>query len=305
MDRGPRVLHRVAVREVVRRLHQRDPVILEVPEGRVEEVGQRNVVGVEGHDQLAVGETERVVDVAGFGVGVVGPGDVPGAELGREHGDPGPAAVVEHVRRVRVGQRPAADERGLEHGDRLVVGAHEHVDRWFARPRWRLAGRDPPRGPRVEPEADEPERLGHDEHRVRDRAAPRQLQPIRQVRYAAPQSRATTAITRTAVSCSAHQEAGSASSPLAVGRLRRAGPFTCRSLEDGCCFAEDVDREPSRIERIIRRSAQPMGRSALSISIGPAILGSFAESTRRPTTAPHVAAAIAATPPMAKGTRAP
>ena len=58
-----RVLDRVAVREVVRGLHQRDLRVVEVAEGRLEEVGTGYVVGVERDDEVAVGDRERVVDV--------------------------------------------------------------------------------------------------------------------------------------------------------------------------------------------------------------------------------------------------
>ena len=66
-----RVLDRVAVGEVVRRLDERDLLVVEVADGRVEDVRERDVVGVEHEDQLTVGHSERVVDVAGLGVRVV------------------------------------------------------------------------------------------------------------------------------------------------------------------------------------------------------------------------------------------
>lgn len=115
------VLDRVVVEEVVRALHQCDPLVVEVADHRVERVGHRHVVGVEHEDQFAAGAGEGGVDVAGLGVGVVGSNQVAGAcHLGQLL-HLRPAAVVEQIGRVRVGESPAAGQRRRYDLDRLVV----------------------------------------------------------------------------------------------------------------------------------------------------------------------------------------
>ena len=88
---------------------------------------------------------ERVVDVAGLGVRVVGSRHVPRAEPLRELFHLGPATVVEEIGRVRRGDRPASDERRLDDLDRLVVGADEDVDGHGVVRRGLVAGGGPTR----------------------------------------------------------------------------------------------------------------------------------------------------------------
>ena len=69
-------LERVEVVEGVRRLHEAEPVVVEVADQAGDEVRLGDVVGVEDDEELAVGPLEGVVQVAGLGVPVVRPGDV-------------------------------------------------------------------------------------------------------------------------------------------------------------------------------------------------------------------------------------
>lgn len=163
------VLDRVEVVELVRRLGEHDVGVLEVADHRVEEVRQRHVVGVQHRDQVALEVPERVVDVPGLRVAVVGPGQVAGAELTGELGELGPAPVVEQPRGVRVPQGPAAEQRGAQHLHRFVVGRHQHVDGQVGPrrgPVGRRRRRHPPREEGEEREAHPADRLRDEEHRV-------------------------------------------------------------------------------------------------------------------------------------------
>ena len=71
---GTRVLDRVAVREIVRSLDERDVWICEVPNGGVENLGKRYMVRVQEEHELTRRHTERVIDVSGLRVRVVARG---------------------------------------------------------------------------------------------------------------------------------------------------------------------------------------------------------------------------------------
>ena len=72
---------------------------------------------------------QRMVDVAGLGVAVVGPRQVAAAEPLGEILQPGAAAVVQHPdAKIRIVRSRRADDGALEDRLLLVVGADEHVD---------------------------------------------------------------------------------------------------------------------------------------------------------------------------------
>ncbi|MEX0972999.1 MAG: hypothetical protein WDZ46_07045 [Solirubrobacterales bacterium] len=163
------VLDRVVVEEVVRALHQGDFLVVEVADQGVERVGHRHVVGVEHQDQLAVGAGQGGVDVARLGVRVVGPGQVAGAGQLSQLGHLRPAAVVEQVGRVRIGQGAAAGQGRRDDLEGLVVGADVDVDlvaRRGGRPHRRRAR---PRVPGQRAERPEAVDLGDQQHREEDR----------------------------------------------------------------------------------------------------------------------------------------
>ena len=122
------MLERVVVAEVVGRLDQRHRRIVEVADGGVEDVGLRDVVGVEDQDQLTVGVAEGVVDVAGLGVLVGRPGQIAGPEPSGQPGHLLTATVVEDPGGMGIGDPVAAHQRGPEDVQALVVGADEDVD---------------------------------------------------------------------------------------------------------------------------------------------------------------------------------
>ena len=125
---GLEVLEGVVVAEVMGCLDQRHRRVVEVADGGVEDVGLGDVVGVEDQDQLAAGVVEGVVDVAGLGVLVGGPGQVAGPEPLGQRADVLTAPVVEDPGDVRIGDPVAPDQGGPEHVQTLVVGADEDVD---------------------------------------------------------------------------------------------------------------------------------------------------------------------------------
>ena len=166
------VLDRVVVEEVVRGLDHRHPLVVEVADQGVERVRHRHVVGVEHQDQLALGPRQRRVEVAGLGVGVVGAGQVPGPGQLRQLLHLRPAAVVEQVGGVRVGERAAAGQRRHDHLDRLVVGADVDVDLAPRRRRRPHRRRPRPGEPGEDRQRVEAVDLGHQQHREEDRVGP-------------------------------------------------------------------------------------------------------------------------------------
>ena len=125
---GLEVLERVLVAEVVGRLDQRHRVVLEVADRGVEDVGLRDVVGVEDEDQLPVGVAQGVVDVAGLGVLVGAPGQITRSEPTGQAGDLVTVAVVEDPGGMGIGDPIAAHQGGPEDVQPLVVGADEDID---------------------------------------------------------------------------------------------------------------------------------------------------------------------------------
>ncbi len=126
-------LERVGREEVVRRLHHRQPRVVQEPAHRhLQERARRHVVAVENGDVLAIGLLQRRVDVAGLGVVVVGAGDVVHPDFLAERAEFLAAAVIEQVD-LQLAGRPVHHRRrqhgGAHHRQRFVVGGDEHVHR--------------------------------------------------------------------------------------------------------------------------------------------------------------------------------
>ena len=166
------VLDRVVVEEVVRGLDQGHALVVEVADQSVERVGHRHVVGVEHQHQVALGPRQRRVEVAGLGVGVVGPGHVLGAGQLRQLLHLRPAAVVEQVGGVGIAERAAPGQRRHDHLGRLVVGADVDVDRAPRRRRRPCRRRSRPGEPGEDSERVEAVDLGHQQHREQHRVRP-------------------------------------------------------------------------------------------------------------------------------------
>ena len=127
------LLEGVRREEEVRRLQHRQLGVAQEPaHADLEEGTGRHVVGIEDGDVVAVGQLQRVVEVASLGVEVVRANDVADPGLGAEVAELLAAAVIEHVD-VELVLRPV-DGLGGEGGElddlqRLVVGGDVHIHR--------------------------------------------------------------------------------------------------------------------------------------------------------------------------------
>ena len=103
------VLDRVGIDEEVRGLHQEEVRVLqEMPDGALQDVLGRHVVGVQDQDQVARGMGQRRVDVAGLGGDVAFAGQVVDAQARRT----GP----EGSRGAQALPRPCGDRRRCASG---------------------------------------------------------------------------------------------------------------------------------------------------------------------------------------------
>ena len=121
-------LEGVGVEEVLGGLDERDTRVLEESDRLAQEAPHRHVIGVEDRDQVAMGPRQRVVEVAGLGVRVVGARQVEAAQLARQGFEGLTAAVVEEehlLARVVDGERP--DQRAPHDRERLVIRGDEDV----------------------------------------------------------------------------------------------------------------------------------------------------------------------------------
>ena len=118
---------------MVRRLQHAELAVAQEPaDGHLQEGPRRDVVAVEDGDQLALGDRQRVVDVAGLGVLVARPDQVAAACRLGEALEFRPAAVVQDVDLELVGRvihRHRRQHGRLHHVEAFVVGRDVDVDR--------------------------------------------------------------------------------------------------------------------------------------------------------------------------------
>ncbi len=120
---------RVGVVEGLGGLDEGDGGVLEEADGALEEVAGGDEVGVEADNQFGGGLADRVVEVASFGVAVVGAGDVFAAEGRSKVADVGALGVVEQIDlEVGIVEGLDADDGALEDEGGCVVGGDEDVD---------------------------------------------------------------------------------------------------------------------------------------------------------------------------------
>ena len=122
------VLEGVGVVELLGRLDEGEPLILEIAERPHEELVRRDVVGVEDRDEVGVDLLEGMVHVAGLGMLVSRPGQVARAQGSRQARDLGSVAIVEDPCLVIESHRNSGGDRWREDVGRLVVGRYEDSD---------------------------------------------------------------------------------------------------------------------------------------------------------------------------------
>jgi len=122
------VFEGLEVVEVLRRLDQGDPRIVEVAEGVHQEVRRRDVVGVEDTDEVGLDDAEGVVQVARLGMFVGRAREVLRTEVGGQSRDLGPVTVVEHPGLMRDAHRHGRGDGRGEHLEALVVGRDQDRD---------------------------------------------------------------------------------------------------------------------------------------------------------------------------------
>ena len=126
-------LKRVGREEVVRCLqHRALRVALEPAHGRGQKRARGDVVAIENGDQLTIGFFERVVQVAGLGVFVVGPHDIAHAHgFGECTEFLAPPIVQDEDLDLVLGpvQYHRGQHCGAHHAQRLVVGGDIHIHR--------------------------------------------------------------------------------------------------------------------------------------------------------------------------------
>ena len=119
---------------MLRRLHNADRRVAEERHRPLEKARSRHEVGVENGDEFGRiwkrrEEPERVVDIAGLGVPVVGPGHVSTAKPSTQIFEPIAPAVVEHPdAEIRIVDRHCADDRPFENRPLFVVRADQDID---------------------------------------------------------------------------------------------------------------------------------------------------------------------------------
>ncbi len=122
------VLEAGDVVEVLRRLDERDALVGEVAERGAQEVGSRDMVGIEEGQDLGVDHAKRVIHVARLGVLMGRTCEIARAQRGRELGDLRPLTVVEHPGLVLRLERDRRRDRRHQDLGALVVGRDQHRD---------------------------------------------------------------------------------------------------------------------------------------------------------------------------------
>ena len=113
----------------LRGLHEGDIRLREERHRLVQEIRGGHEVGVQDDEELAGGDRQRIVDIAGLGAGVALTDDVLGAQLGGQRADVIGLAVVQHVGDVLAVHRDCGGHGGADLVQFLAVGGDVDVDR--------------------------------------------------------------------------------------------------------------------------------------------------------------------------------
>ncbi|MNZ66076.1 hypothetical protein D3C78_842870 [compost metagenome] len=131
---GEVAFERIRRIEIVRRLHQCQPGIFQEPaHGGLQENTRGDVVTVKHRDQLTLRQLHRMVQVAGFGMGVVVTGDITHANVCREDRKLTALPVIKQVDLhfvARVVDTLRGQHRITHHVQRFVIGWDVDVNRW-------------------------------------------------------------------------------------------------------------------------------------------------------------------------------
>jgi hypothetical protein len=125
------LLQRIMVVETVRHLDDANGGIVEKAHGSTKERPLRHEIGVEYGHERRVRHLQRMIDVAGLGMEIVGPCDVAGALGLAEIPEPGSPPIIGNPH-IQIGpiQRQCAEDGLFQHLDRFVVGGDDQVHRW-------------------------------------------------------------------------------------------------------------------------------------------------------------------------------
>ena len=117
---------------------------MEISEQPVKIVTLRDVIAIDDGNKIAAGMGKRIVQIAGFGTGVVLTSEIATAERTGKSAHLGSVSIVEQPGLVLVVDFPGGEKGAAHHRQAFVVRRHEHVDLESARRRRGRAGPNPP-----------------------------------------------------------------------------------------------------------------------------------------------------------------
>ena len=140
------VLEGIEIVEILVDLHDGHFLLLEEAQQALDEVGLRHVVGVQCDDELSGAVGQRVIQVAGLGVGTLSASQIAAVELLGQRANVGAVAVIQNPGGMGIAHADGADHRVTQQGNRLVVGRDEDVDGTTRQGRFRIVIPPAPRG---------------------------------------------------------------------------------------------------------------------------------------------------------------
>lgn len=124
-------LDRILIEEVLRRLHDADARLAKERHRTAQKLPIGHEVRIEDRDELAVGNLQAMIQIAGLSVQIVRPRDIDGALFSAVFLEPGPPLVVKNVNLelvIGIIERERSDDAPFKHVDRLVIGWNKDID---------------------------------------------------------------------------------------------------------------------------------------------------------------------------------